>query len=230
MSQQRVLFNALILASLITVPGPRTEADLILALTGSDGNKTVNYSASGGVTTTQGNGAFSLSTSLGLAPRAGSGNWSASYDVNMGEFLNDYMNTSSNDELVLSDGGVSYRRNGVEFGVLELIALNGKRGAGHDAVELDTTGVVNYPALFAGDILSWVGSGTFTLEGGETWGTLFNKATTAPQTFSNPIAGGLYSVVIQTQAVHIPEPNSFFLLIAAAVAITGFRRRRTSVV
>ncbi|MEM9478473.1 MAG: right-handed parallel beta-helix repeat-containing protein, partial [Verrucomicrobiota bacterium] len=193
----------------LTIFATTSRADLILNLTGSVGSNVINYEASGSVTVTR--AVTSTISGLGLAPLAPSAGttaaWISTFDNDLGDILNDAMNTSLNDDLALSNGGVSYRRNGVQFGILDLIDFDGSATLGGDDVELDTLGSVNYPALVAGDIVSWTGSGTFTLEDGETWETLFNTATTSVQSFSNPIDGGNYTVNIQTIQTILPAPT-----------------------
>ncbi|MEM0896446.1 MAG: choice-of-anchor Q domain-containing protein, partial [Verrucomicrobiota bacterium] len=193
----------------LTIFATTSRADLILNLTGSVGSNVINYEASGSVTVTR--AVTSTISGLGLAPLAPSAGttaaWISTFDNDLGDILNDAMNTSLNDDLALSNGGVSYRRNGVQFGILDLIDFDGSATLGGDDVELDTFGSVNYPALVAGDIVSWTGSGTFTLEDGETWETLFNTATTSVQSFSNPIDGGNYTVNIQTIQTILPAPT-----------------------
>ena len=195
---------------------------LLLTLSGSNGSNVINYTASGSVTLTRAL-AEEVAHPSGLGPRAaseGTAAWTSSFDNDLGDFLNDAMVTSLNDNLVLSDGGVSYRRNGVEFGVLDTIDLDGGVGGGLDDIELDPTGNITYPASTSGDVISWTGSGTFTLEDGETFDTLF----TATGSFSNAIDGGNYTVTIAA----VPEPTTYALLTTLSLGGFALWRRRSS--
>lgn len=203
------------IATLLLTPA-LAHAHLVFTLSGLPTSNVIQYEASGSVTVTQNYG--SVTSSLGLGPAGG--NWTSGFDNNLGDFLNDSMNTSFNDDLVLSGGGVSYRRNGVQFGILDTLDLDGAVGGGGDDVELDPTLSISYPSLTAGDVLSWVGSGTFTLEDGETFDSLF----TSTGMFSNAIDGGSYIVNITTSAV--PEPSSAIFLGFTALVGCAFRRRR----
>ena len=194
-------------------------ASLILELSGTTGSNVMTYKASGSVTVS--NATSGLSSSIALAPVGGS--WSGSFDNNLGNFLRNSMDGTFNDNLALSNGGVSYRKNGTEFGVLDLLDLDGSSTSGGDDVELDFSGNIDYPDLNDGDVVSWTGSGTFLLEDGETFDSLF----TSTGTFSNNIDGGTYDVVISGSSTGpVPEPGS--LLIFAGLASSCFfaRQRR----
>lgn len=210
-------FTVVLTAVLVVACSSTANADLILKLIGTNGSAAMNYEASGSVTITT--AITSVNSSLGLAPLS-TGNYTSSFDNNLGDFLKDSMNGTFNDDLVLSNGGVSYRRNGTEFGVLDTLDLDGAVGGGNDDVELDPTASINYPSLLVGDILSWTGSGTFTLEDGETFDTLF----TTTGKFSNSIDGGQYSVIIQNSAV--PEPSSLILMASGLAGYVVVRRRK----
>ena len=191
-------------------------ADLILRLAGKNGSNVMEYEASGSITVGQNYG--SVNSGLGLAPS--SGNWTSSFDNNLGDFLRDGMNGSFNDDLALSNGGVSYRRNGTQFGVLDTLDLDGANGGGGDDVELDPTSSISYTSLVNGDTVSWTGSGTFILEDGETFNTLFTQL----GSFSNAIDGGNYTVIVEFAAV--PEPSSIFLLSSGLAGYVFYRRRK----
>ena len=199
------------------IPLSTHAAGLIIVISGQTGSNEISYTASGSVTVTQTHSAI-LSGS-GLGPIT-AGSWNANFDNNLGDMLRDGMVTDLNDDLALSNGGVSYRRNGVEFGVLDTLDLDGINGGGGDDVELDPTSNIIYPSLTAGDVVSWTGSGTFTLEGGETFDSLFTVGS-----FSNAIDGGDYTVTITA----VPEPSTYALLTVFALCLfAGFRRRQTA--
>ena len=216
--------NLLFCLGILFVTTAQANANLVLRLAGETGSNVISYEASGSVTVTQ--GFSSLSSSLGLAPDT-TGVWTSSFDNNLGDILRNFANANFNDNLVLGGGGVSYRKNGVEFGIIDLIDLDPTNTAGGDDIELDPTNVINYPSLVAGDILSWVGSGTFVLEDGETFDTLF----VGTGTFQNPIDGGFYQVIIEEGRITpvIPEPTSMALL---GMGLLGagcvYRRRRVA--
>ncbi len=207
-----------VLALLLLGTASRAHADLILALQGTVGSNVVQYTASDSVTI----GIATIAddnSGVSRAPVAGI--WNDDFDENLGNFLRNGMDTSMNDDLALTGGGISYRRNGVEFAVLNTIDLDGSNSSGGDDVELDPTASVDYPALTIGDVLSWEGSGTFTLEDGETFDTLFVQT----GTFTESIDGGNF--VLQISLAAIPEPSSA-LLLASVVSMLGFYRRRAN--
>ena len=193
-----------------------SHAQLILNLTGTAGSNVISYAASGSVTVTQSH--TELTSAHAQAPSVGGG-WNRNFDNDLGDFIRDPA-LATNIDLVLSNGGVSYRKNGVEFGILDTIDLNGGSGGGLDDIQLDPTASLTYPSLIAGDIISWVGSGTFVLLDNETFDSFF----TATGTFSNSIDGGIYSATIAAAAV--PEPAmAATILGVVAVGVIGVRRR-----
>ncbi len=197
---------------------PLVRADLVLSLSGVPESPIVSYSASGSIIIGIATGSNN-NDGLGRAPVGGT--WLAGFDQNIGDFLNDSMDDELNDDLVLSNGGISYRLNGGEFGVFDTLDLDGASSLGGDEVELDPTNSIDYPNLEMGDVVSWTGAGTFTLEDGETFGSLF----TATGTFQNAIDGGFFRVEISS----VPEPASYAMIgglgLAAMVGLRRFRCR-----
>ena len=211
---------ALVIA--MAIPG-FANAELILELSGITGSNIITYEASGSVTVTR---AISGSTSgLGLAPRhptLGSAAWTASFDNNMGDVYKS--GGAFNENLALSGGGVTYAKNGSDFGTLELIDLDASDTLGADHVELDSAGDISYEALISGDVISWSGSGTFSLIGGDTFDSFFNTGT-----YSNLIDGGNYTVIVSEGTPPppaVPEPSSLALLSGGALAYGFYRRRK----
>lgn len=193
-------------------------ADLILNISGVSGSNKVLYEATGSITITSSHN--SSNSGLGLAP-AGATAWASGFDNNLGDILSDTMDISFNDDLVLTNGGVSYRKNGVEFGVLDTLDLDGSPSAGGDDIELDTSVTIAYPSLVATDVVSWTGKGFFFLEDGETFDTLF----VGLGSFSNPIDGGNYVVNI-AQVSAVPEPGSLALCCSGVAGYVVYRRRK----
>ena len=206
--------------ALFVLLSSNAHSDLILNLTGSVGSNVVNYNATGSVVVTANTPGFAIT--FAHAPIGGA--WAPGFDNDLGNFLRDGMNTSLNDNLALSNP-ISYRNNGVEFVTFDGIDFDGEVGGGGDDVELDILGAnQNLANLTIGDTLSWTGSGTLTLEDGETWNTLFNTSTGVQQSFSRAIDGGFYTVTIQTVAV--PEPSSMVLLFGLTGVALCRRRKR----
>ena len=203
-----------IIANLLAVSA---HADLVLSLSGNPGSNLVEYSATGSITVDQATPSFDGNL-FGRAPV--SGLWDSSFNQSIGDALRDEMNTGLNDDLVLGNGGVSFRRNGVEFGVLQVIDLDGSDFSGQDDIELDPTTPIDYPSLNVGDEISWVGSGTFHLEDGETFDTLF-----IPGSYQKAIDNEFYVVNVAVAAV--PEPTFCFPLVTGIALIALRRKCRT---
>ena len=196
---------------------PQTaEADLVLSLSGINGSNVVNYEASGSVTVASSYG--DVTSTLALGPGdglTGNGVWSNMFRRNTGEFIsNGVVNDAPYLDLVLSNGGVSYRVNGAEFGVLDTIDFFGATSFGDDYLALDPTSTTHYPTLAVGDVVSWSGSGTFSLEQ-RSFGLFFD----APYSSSVAIDGGSYVLNISA----VPEPSSFILL---AIGVCPYFRRQ----
>ena len=191
-------------------------ADLILNLTGSAGSTAVSWSATGSITTTR--GIPTRSTTVGAAPSTGGalGEWSTGFDNNMGNLISG----SSNDSVALNvgpDTGISYRINGIEFLTFTEIDFGASPTAGGDDVQLDFGGTVAYPELFVGDVLSWTGSGTFSLAAN------FDDYL-VPGSYSSAIDGGSYTVNVITA---VPELSSLALaMIGGAGIVATYRRRK----
>ncbi|MEM6692400.1 MAG: hypothetical protein AAF664_23415 [Planctomycetota bacterium] len=211
------LRGTIALATLLLTPA-FSHADLVLSLMGRPHSNVIEYEAFGSIVVTQNTSRFGTS-GVGRAPVGGS--WDPEYDSDLGNFLRNSMNTSRNDDLLLSDGGVSYRRNGIEFGVFQTLDFDGSGASGGDDIEFDPTISFGYPALSAGDVISWVGSGTLTLEDGETFDTLFVEN----GTFANLIDGG--SFVVNINPIAVPEPSSA-LYCGFIMTLSGLSSRRRS--
>ena len=205
-------FLLTILAGLLSSPNLAV-GDLVLNLSGIVGNSTINWEATGtGVTVTQAYPALA-SSDRGRAPTVGSdpdpNSWDSSFDANLGDILSDF-DDELNDDLPLGSGGVSYRKNDVEFAVLDLIDFDPDAASGQDDIELGPSTTQSYPALASGDTLTWTGSGTLTLESG-TFDSIFT-----PGSYSSPIDGGNYVV-----NVAIPEPSAFLFFGLIGIGLTG---------
>jgi hypothetical protein len=206
------ILHFMVMIGLVFTSSP-ARAGLVLDLTGTIGSNVVSYRATGSVTVTTAHA--QIVSNFANAPFAN--NWTSSFDDNLGDILRDSMSNSFNRDLLLSNGGVSYRRNGVEFGVLDTLDLNGSTSSGGDDIELDPTSTIVYPSLDAGDVVSWTGVGTFTLEDGETFDTLF----VAQGSFIDARRTGVYTVNISA----VPEPSAF-LLSCVGIAGLAFARSR----
>ena len=195
--------------------------DLVLNLSGTAGSNSINWEATGaGVTVTQ--SAATVGGFFGRAPTIAFGGWASGFDNNLGDILSNFTDTL-NDDLTLGSGGVSYRRNGSQFAVLDKIDFDPDAASGGDDIELESSTTLTYPALTAGNTLTWTGSGTLTLESG-TFDSIFTNGT-----YSSVIDGGNYVVNVGSTA--IPEPSSFLFFGLISIGLTGawsWRRWRRS--
>lgn len=190
-----------------------SNADLIINLSGTVGSNVVNYVASGSVTV--GSATAATSSSVGRAPEGGS--WDSGFDNNLGDLIQTGNASSLNSAL---SSFISYRRNGVEFGEIEAFDIGATDTAGGDDFQIDMNGTVSYPELVNGDIISWVGSGTFTLASGN----YDNYFETGGVSGSSVIDGGNFVVNIAA-ATAIPEPGALGVLALGGICLLRRRRR-----
>ncbi len=189
-----------------------TYADIILNISGASGSSIVNWEATGnGIVVSNAYG--SDTSTVGAAPVSGA--WDTGFNDNLGDLIINGQTDQLN--LVLSGGGISYRRNGVEFNNIITIDLNATATPGGDDIQPDPTGTASYPVLAVGDRVSWSGSGTFTLGGGATFDSYFIQGVTG----TSAIDGGSYVVNISA----VPEPTSVGIL-SVGVCLCILRRRK----
>jgi hypothetical protein len=197
-----LLYAFLILSS-------QAKAALIIEISGIAGSNVINYTASGSITITS--LTSTTSNAIGRAPRAGV--WESGFDNNLGDFI--LTGNTSALNLALTNA-ISYQLNSIEFGKIEAFDIGATETAGGDDFEIDMLGTISYPALIIGDVISWSGSGTFSLSGLNTFDTYFE-----PGTYSSTLDGGDFDLIISP----IPEPSSTALLGLAGLACILRRRR-----
>jgi len=181
---------------------------LTIDISGSSGSSLVNYTASGSITITE--AVVLNSSSTGAAPIGGT--WNTGFDNNLGDMFQ--FGNSSQLNLALSTH-ISFQNNTVEFGKIEAFDLGTTDTAGGDDFQIDMLGSISYPALTIGDVVSWSGSGNFSLTSGS-YGTFFESGS-----YSASLNGGSFDVNIAP----VPEPSSIALLGLGGLA-TLLRRRR----
>lgn len=193
-------------ALLATLAGS-VSAALTIEISGTSGSSTVIYTASGSITITE---AVAVnSTSTGAAPVFDE--WATTFDNNLGDMFQTDVSTDNNRTL---SSAISYQLNTVEFAQIEAFDLTATNTVGGDDFQIDMDGTVSYPVLTIGDVISWSGSGTFTLSA-ETYDTFFESGT-----YTAPLNGGDYVINIAP----VPEPSSTALLGLGGLAL--FLRRR----
>ena len=107
----------------------------------------------------------------------------------------------------MSNGGITIDADGQTI-VFDVIRLDPNTSAGADDIQVEPSSSISYPALSAGDVISWSGSGSFTP-------TDFNRITHAfdnlfessaiGRSFANDIDGGRY--VVRIFGPPGPEPE-----------------------
>ena len=191
-------------------------ASFMLDLSVRPDSKIVNYEASGSVTVTS---AVASLSSLGGSALPVSGTWSTAYDDNIGDALGIFSG-ALNDDLLLTNGGVTLFNNGFSIALFDTIDLDPSGSTGADDIELDNTTAFTGPSLVAGDILSWSGTGTFTLES-KNFGSVFLLGA-----YSNTIDDGSFVVTITS----VPEPRHFGLLVGVLVGAVALLIRKRALV
>lgn len=194
---------------------PAALGNLIIDLTGTSGSPVISFVASGSYQVTGTSDTVSSSFFRMPSP-AGSGTW-----VFADEDIADFLAASfvSENNLALSSP-ISYMVNSVEF--RSQIAIDLLEDGVIDHFQLDAAGAVSYPALAIGDTLSWSGSGTFTLTGGNT----FDDLNLGSFSDGTDYQGGEFIVNISAGAP-VPEPSALALVLLLAGAGATRRRRRS---
>ncbi len=183
------------LSEVLTAP-PR-QPRLTLTLRGNTGSPTVSYRASGSWTVPDGESMPSAShveaILRGPALVVSSWQWATTFSAAVGEFSLDY-SASLNRQLPLSGPGVGLSKNDMTpFATATAMTLaNADPGPDSVALIRSSSAAIDYPALAAGDTLSWTGGGTVRLDNN------FEEAfrpTAIGQTFDAP--GGAFRLVIE---------------------------------
>ncbi len=199
--------------AILTLP-TASRGDLVINITGTTGSNVITFEALGSVTVTS--VITGESSSSGRAPGTG-GTWDSTYDNNIGDPI---IAASSQTNVNLSSV-VTYFANGTSFGTFDQIDFGATATPGGDDIGLDPAGTLAYPTLAIGDVVSWSGTGTFSLGSGETFDTFFQTGS-----FSNPIDGGSYIVNITEASAGVPEPASGVLMAFVGVLCCARRPRR----
>jgi hypothetical protein len=206
-----LLFIAIVALS-VSIPS-QAKADLVIDLSGDVGSSVVSWVASGSITIGDATPGLA-SNSTGRAPEGGT--WDSLFDNNIGTIIAGGQSSDLNRAL---SSNISYRRNGGEFGEIEAFDIGADDDPGDDDFQIDMFGSVDYPVLSFGDIVSWVGSGTFTLSS-STYDSYFIGGSQGVSSLD----GGNY--VVNVAVATIPEPSSSGL---ACLGMCGWiaRRRRS---
>lgn len=187
-------------------------ADLIINLSGTSDSAVVNFMATGAVTVTSVTPGFEPD-GFGRAPISGS--WDSIFDNNIGDIFAAGAPSQLN---VPFSTSIFYRHDGLQFGEFNTVDMTSTMTPGGDDFEPDPTVSISYPALVSGDVISWSGSGTFTLTGGATYDSYFIPGSTG----STEIDGGNFVVNVAA----IPEPSGFLFSSIAACSLIWSRRRK----
>lgn len=192
-----------LIATMVAAAAAPTNAMLILSFSGTNGSSVVNYSATGTYTVPSNTTAFGSASPVLRMPVAGV--WDSAVDDNIGDAI--LNSATSLNNLVLSNGGITFQLDAVTLGTFDQLDLSATATAGGDDIRVDPAVSITYPAATAGQTVSWTGAGTFTLTG-FTYDTYF-----IPGTYS---AAGYSSVVqFDIAASAIPEPSTY-------IAMAGF--------
>ena len=198
---------------------PQAHASFVLILTGTPGSGVVSYDASGSMTVDVAS-VDGLNSGTGRLPLVNGGDWTSGWSRNVGNALSDYP-ADLHDDLGLSDGGISIAVNASPIGVWDTFDFDPSATSGGDDFRPDPSATISYPTVTAGAVVSWSGSGTFTLDSSDP----------AFDTFEEVFTVGNYGQTINStddyiiNIVSVPEPSSLPILTIGFLTMLGHRRR-----
>ena len=221
----KMLTSAVLSVAAMGVSKP-VQAELVLTITGTPGSSTISYEATGTYVLSADIDANPDNTAARLPADNGGGGgliWGGSFDNDLGPgsfFDEDAGIAQENfgiDIDVFTDTG-----SGAEFlttfGEIDTTRASSDDGSDDFRIGLGASPNVDYPALAAGDEVSWSGSGNILLA--SNFEDLFDgTGTFSRESFSETP----FSLVVVSA---VPEPSSFAVLGLCTLALLPMRRNR----